>query len=82
MKRIVSLFFLPLPLYLAFTAVLSLFVARFHGLEVALEFREKRVLGLQPFSTVFINPDIYWHRIAKGGLEKMAVWFQVPKRYL
>ena len=34
-KRIVSLFFLPLPLYLAFTAVLSLFLARFHGLEVA-----------------------------------------------
>ena len=77
-------FYLPLPLYLAFTAVLSLFLARFHGLEVALEFREikVRVLGLQPFSTVFINPDIYWHRIAKGGLEKGAVWFQVPKRYL
>ena len=42
-KRIVSPFFLPLPLYLAFTAVLSLFLARFHGLEVALEFREVKV---------------------------------------
>ena len=42
-KRIVSAFFLPLPLYLAFTAVLSLFLARFHGLEVALEFRETKV---------------------------------------
>ena len=42
-KRIVSLFFLPLPLYLAFTAVLSLFLAHFHGLEVALEFRESKV---------------------------------------
>ena len=34
-KRIVSLFFLPLPLYLAFTAVLSLFLARLHGLKAA-----------------------------------------------
>ena len=42
-KRIVSPFFLPLPLYLAFTAVLSLFLARFHGLEVALKFREIKV---------------------------------------
>ena len=42
-KRIVSPFFLPLPLYLAFTAVLSLFLARLHGLEVALEFRELKV---------------------------------------
>ena len=42
-KRIVSLFSLPLPLYLAFTAVLSLFLACFHGLEVALEFREMKV---------------------------------------
>ena len=39
-KRTVSPFFFPLPLYLAFTAVLSLFLARFHGLEEALEFRE------------------------------------------
>ena len=36
----VSLFFLPLPLYLALTAVLSLFLARLHGLEVALKLRE------------------------------------------
>ena len=42
-KRIVSPFFLPLLLYLAFTAVLSLFLARFHGLEVALGFREIKV---------------------------------------
>ena len=42
-KRIVSPFFLPLPVYLAFTAALSLFLARFHGLEVALEFRELKV---------------------------------------
>ena len=42
-KRVVSPFFLPLPLYLAFTAVLSLFLARFHGLEVALELRELKV---------------------------------------
>ena len=42
-KRKVSLFFLPLPLYLAFTAVLSLFLARFHGLQVALEFREMKM---------------------------------------
>ena len=32
-KRIVSPFFLPLPVYLAFIAVLSLFFARFHGLK-------------------------------------------------
>ena len=42
-KRIVSPFFLPLPLYLAFTAVLSLFLARFDGLEAALKFREIKV---------------------------------------
>ena len=42
-KRIVSPFFLPLPLYLASTAVLSLFLARLHGLEVALKFREIKV---------------------------------------
>ena len=42
-KRIVSLFFLPLPLYLAFTDVLSLFLARFHGLEVALELGKIKV---------------------------------------
>ena len=42
-KRIVSPFFFPLPLDLAFTAVLSLFLARFHGLEVAIEFREIKV---------------------------------------
>ena len=34
-KRIVSPFFLPLPLYLAFIAVLSLFLARLHGLKAA-----------------------------------------------
>ena len=33
-KRIVSPFFLPLPLYLAFTALLSLFLARLHGMAV------------------------------------------------
>ena len=42
-KRIVTTFFLLLPVYLAFIAVLSLFFARFHGLEVALEFREIKV---------------------------------------
>ena len=42
-KRIVSSFFFPLPVYLAFIAILSLFFARFHGLEVALEFREIKV---------------------------------------
>ena len=41
--RIVSPFFLPLPLYLAFTAVLSLIFARFQGLEVAFDFRELKV---------------------------------------
>ena len=35
MKRIVIPFSLPLPLYLAFTAVLSLFLARLHGLKAA-----------------------------------------------
>ena len=34
-KTIVSPFFLPLPLYLAFTALLSLFLARLHGLKAA-----------------------------------------------
>ena len=34
-KRKVSLFFLLLPLYLPFIAVLSLFFARLHGLEAA-----------------------------------------------
>ena len=42
-KRTVSPFFLPLRLYLALTAVLSLFIARFHGLEEALEFIELKV---------------------------------------
>ena len=28
------------------------------------------VIGVEIFSTVFINPDIYWHRIAKNGLEE------------
>ena len=43
-KRIVSPFFLPLPLYLAFTAVLSLLFARLHGLKAArLKFREIKV---------------------------------------
>ena len=42
-KRIVGPFFLPLPCYLAFTAVLSLCLAHFHGFEVALEFRELKV---------------------------------------
>ena len=34
-KRIVSPFFFPLPLHLAFTAILSLFLARLHGLKAA-----------------------------------------------
>ena len=42
-KRIVSPFFLPFHLYLAFTAVLSLFLARLHGLKAALKFREIKV---------------------------------------
>ena len=42
-KRKVSLFFLLLPVYLAFNAVLSLFFARLHGLKEALEFREIQV---------------------------------------
>ena len=42
-KRIVSPLFLLLPVYLAFIAVLPLFFARFHGLEVALKFREIKV---------------------------------------
>ena len=35
------------------------------------------VIGVEIFSTVFTNPDINWHRIAKNGLEK-ATWFQMP----
>ena len=42
-KRIVSPFFLLLPIYLPFIAVLSLFFARLHGWEAALEFREIHV---------------------------------------
>ena len=63
MKRKVSPFFLLLPVYLPFIAVLSLFFARFHGLEAASELKrnpgEIRVIGVELFSTVFINPDIY-----------------------
>ena len=42
-ERIVSPFFLPLPLYFAFIAVLSLFLARLHGLKAAWEFSEIQV---------------------------------------
>ena len=42
-KRIVSLFFLPLPVYLAFIAVLSLFFARLHGLKAAWKLSEIQV---------------------------------------
>ena len=42
-KRNVSPFFLLPPVYLPFIAVLSLFFARFHGWEVALELREIQV---------------------------------------
>ena len=30
----------------------------------------KSRFGAQFFNPIFINPDIYWHRIAKNGLEK------------
>ena len=42
-KMKVSPFFLLLPVYLPFIAVLSLFYARLHGWEAALEFREIQV---------------------------------------
>ena len=42
-KRIVSPFFLLLPVYLPFIAVLSLFFARLNGWEAALELREIEV---------------------------------------
>ena len=42
-KRKVSAFFLLLPVYLPFIAVLSLFYARLHGWEAALELREIQV---------------------------------------
>ena len=42
-KRTVSPFFLLLLVYLLFIAVLSLFFARFYGLEAVLEFREIQV---------------------------------------
>ena len=42
-KRKVSPFFLLLPVYLPFIAVLSLSYARLHGWEAALEFREIQV---------------------------------------
>ena len=42
-KREVSPFFLPLPSYLPFIALLSLFFARLHGLEKALRFSEIKV---------------------------------------
>ena len=42
-KRKVSPFFLLLPVYLPFIAVLSLFFARLHGLKAALTFSEIEV---------------------------------------
>ena len=42
-ERKVSPFFLLLPVYLPFIAVLSLSYARLHGWEAALEFREIQV---------------------------------------
>ena len=42
-KRIVKPFFLPLPLYRAFTALLSLFLCPFHGLKAALKLSEIQV---------------------------------------
>ena len=42
-KRKVSPFFLLLPVYLPFIAVLALFFARLNGLKEALEFREIQV---------------------------------------
>ena len=66
-KRIVSPFFLPLPLYLAFTAVLSLFLARLHGLKAAWKFSEIQVklishtkrafFSRQKLSGVFFSPE-------------------------
>ena len=57
-KRIVSPFFLPLPLYLAFTAVLCLFLARFHGLEAAYEHTRSVVNTLVRFRVNFVSLDL------------------------
>ena len=64
-KRIVSPFFFPLPLYLAFTAVLSLFLARLHGLKAALKFCEihlKLISRTKRASFFFFSPET----ISKG----------------
>ena len=68
-KRKVSPFFLPLHVYLPFIAVLSLFFSRFLGLKKALRFSEIkvkiRVFGIEFFSTIFVNSNIYLTVFAK-----------------
>ena len=62
-KRKVSPFFLLLLAYLPFIALLSLFFARFtwleEGLKVYWNQGEIWMLGVEFFSTIFINPDIF-----------------------